>query len=863
MEFISEQQRIIVESEAQYKLISGCAGSHKTSTLIKCALHEIARGKKSVLFLTLVSSVTCEIKQRLEVSLGVTFSRLLGNHYVGVVTNTSMGTDVSTVSPNICVSNYDSWVHHMLTENNVDITDIEDYYEKKTQLLCDLTSLGPIKILSKSHISEVDLLIIDEFQDLQDTKVETIINFGRSNKNLSIYVAGDYLQTLYNADRIGDGKHAMKLFETLSPTMFNLNICKRCPKAHVTFANFIMSPARRLYNIPPMLADNENMIDKPVLFTHNALTSIPPNTNARINAEQITRMLDALLQYDKSIVPDDIAIIMKTTKKSETFYQLQNTLNELYNKHFGVITRTSHIIDHTDSTELYIDSGRTYYMNTYGDGYHNTLNWDKAEGKTKLVSIHGDKGKGHKVVIFLGLTDKSIPDETTVNTEAELISQSLLNVAITRSTKYLFIGFTRGMPSRYLSSIRDKLANFTYIAWSRHSKQSDFHNYLKSLPFPYGHILAISHSNVPSWTFHGDRINCGIKSNVSARDLSKDLDYITMISDSPAPTRKNAASCIFGSSQMLRGFDQIEQYMLMGTMAELLIRRKLNRGRLSQQLRCSSVEFTTNERLLCAVYDTNMCKTIHDIEMLFMYNKKSQETKSEVIRLFLGNIKLAHQYFANGNFRELLDEYLSDTPNELLSTRCIWNVTLYYNQITCHIYQPFINALVDTLSDELTELHHNISKVASLLNGNNLLFEQQYTVAEYCDDKELKAIGKRAHRVSITGRYDIFDSTNRILYEIKTSTLAECSNEWIIQILVYYALMRHFGVVVEQLTIVNVLSGVMWYWYTADFKPVTLEYIVTNCIANTYGWFDTEINAMMRVMARTKCVMGDYNLIQD
>jgi len=75
MIFISEQQKQIVFSEAKYKLINGCAGSRKTDTLIKCAIYDLKKYKRAIEFLTLVGSVTDELKTRLEKELNITIHK--------------------------------------------------------------------------------------------------------------------------------------------------------------------------------------------------------------------------------------------------------------------------------------------------------------------------------------------------------------------------------------------------------------------------------------------------------------------------------------------------------------------------------------------------------------------------------------------------------------------------------------------------------------------------------------------------------------------------------------------------------------------------------------------------------------------
>ena len=49
--------------------------------------------------------------------------------------------------------------------------------------------------------------------------------------------------------------------------------------------------------------------------------------------------------------------------------------------------------------------------------------------------------------------------------DIELLELSLLNVALTRSTKYLFIGITKSSPSPYLSRYHSDLASYCYCSW--------------------------------------------------------------------------------------------------------------------------------------------------------------------------------------------------------------------------------------------------------------------------------------------------------------------------------------------------------------------------------------------------------------
>ena len=250
-DFISDQQKIIVESDAKLKLINGCAGSHKTDTLIKCAITFLHKNKQPVLFLTLISSVTVEIKTRLEKYLSITINRQSGsNHYVGWYQGIP-----------ICIANYDAWVHIMLNQSETE--GIGKIFNLKIQKLLEKTASQKVSISMKTgHMKTAiaGLLLIDEAQDLRAKKMSVIVNIATKNEGKThIYIAGDYLQTIFHSEEEGDSLdgHAMNVFKRIeSHEYFDLSKCMRCPRAHVEFNNLIMKEIQVKHGIPSMLHNN-------------------------------------------------------------------------------------------------------------------------------------------------------------------------------------------------------------------------------------------------------------------------------------------------------------------------------------------------------------------------------------------------------------------------------------------------------------------------------------------------------------------------------------------------------------------------------------------------------------------------------
>lgn len=463
-----------------------------------------------------------EIKLRLEKYLEIKLNRRgRSNHFIGEFNGVS-----------ICISNFDAWVHVMLqqTLSYDELQSIGASFNHKVTLLLEKTASEHLKCLMKTR-DEVGLLLLDEAQDLLSKKMKIIVNLAQKNNNLDVNIAGDYLQTLFSEksnlgpdeekENLGDA-HAMNVFKRLKTyEYFNLNKCFRCPKAHVDFNNLIMKDIQKKYDIPPMESSSQDTINKPFIFTHLPASE---NTTARRNAEQITIMIRILMQHDSSIIPDDIAVIMFKSKGNEIFNQLENTLDELF-KAMGK------------------GENKVTYMSTAGDGRHRTLDWEFAKGKTKLLSIHGDKGKGHKVVFFLGLTENSIPREECIFKPTEIIAESLLNVGITRSTQYLFIGFTHSYPSRYLHHVNNELNQYAYLSWDTTLGEH--------VDEPYHSILEqMDKSLLPKWNvnYKNEKLNIGTKSVLEVRDdLSKAFEQASDFIDQK--WNKNVRVKNFGQEQ--------------------------------------------------------------------------------------------------------------------------------------------------------------------------------------------------------------------------------------------------------------------------------------------------------------------------
>jgi hypothetical protein len=532
------------------------------------------------------------------------------------------------------------------------------------------------------------------------------------------------------------------------------------------------------------------------------------------------------MKEDNTIIPSDIAIIMRKSSNNYIYEQLRDTLTKLYKK------------------KGY--KNNVYHMSTNCDGRHIPLDWSKAEENTILLSIHGDKGKGHKVVFLVGLSEKSIPNEHHTYKPIELISESLLNVGITRSTKYLFIGFNRTYASRYLYYKRDNLNKYAYLSWDEE----------QNIPEPYNSIIKNQKFDKPYWeksVYNEMKINTGSKSELKIKDdISKDFEQAHYFID--YEWQEESIKKTFGKKQIIKTVFQKDHYCLLGIMSEILIQRIINKKELFSNLKINKNSiFTDDECYLSCMYDVRYMDTysFEDyIKKYYFYFDKNKELLNKIRDSFKNKQQVIPKIFENNTFQEQLKEFMSDKDNNMISTVAIWNVTLFYNQITQNMYKPSINTFYGYLNEDISILHKNIDNYINtnnFLENKNITFEENFNINyKNFTDEELEILNKDRHEISIVGRLDIYDKNKENLIECKASNMNDCSEQWIIQTLCYLLLLNVYQIPVKIMTIVNLLKGCSWEWDISDLDLPKIENIIMEKIKNKYNLHEIETENLIK-----------------
>ncbi len=856
--FINQTQETIVKDESRIILINGCAGSRKTDTIIKKGINHVLTNKKNIMFLTFVSSVSNEIKNRIEQTLNIIIHKIgSSNHFL-----------CNFNSNYIEIANIDAWIHKQISwiETNIIMNDILNRpklveskgknqpinFNSRVLLLKKYTELYNFYDVVLKNDMLADVIIIDEFQDTDMEKVELIVMLVKNNPNLHCVVAGDILQTIF-VNNIGSKNfiNPINFFkDKLDTKYYEINTCFRCPSPHINFVNYLLGEKYKKYGLDLMISHNNDFINKPVLFGHDCISK---NDTSYKLAQSISNTIIKIIQLDPEIKPDDVAIIMKKSNSNFVFEHIKNILPKLYKKH------------NINSNQIEINS-HLIHFETSGDGYTNSINWDKAINKTVLISIHGDKGKGHKLVFFLGLSNKSIPSDYNIDKDFEIIDISLLNVALTRSLKYLFIGFTFVSPSIYLSHKHKELNNYCYLAWNKNIlselNKNKLYVYSKAVEElnKYWFDNLKNHLKNPNFNTNKNNYKLPIKLNLNVRqDISKDIvDYI----DKLIPNLVIEEDCVDIYKQIDTNNIPEPFYKIFGFIGELLLERmnmiKINKFGIFEWMTNATIFYTNSDDLLNIIYDYKLNHFINDLSS---WKDKVIEIEFEIIMNDSKNIELIDffkkienvdkPYFVLNDFYSKYDvglvisDFCSNITNEEFcsSTNDINNIiliALIYAELNCEIRRDFIYSMIELIINPninkiikqiVLNVHYVWNNLINSNNSNNIYFQKYISIEKNIKSKNIlkhlgfnykndKNIYKNGLKIGIKGICDLITYTdnnlNANLFEIKTCLKTSFSNEWVLQIAIYNILLKFIdNVFIETNFIINLFDGTI---YKIDFK---------------------------------------------
>jgi hypothetical protein len=261
-------------------------------------------------------------------------------------------------------------------------------------------------------------LICDETQDLTIDYSKAIIQIMR-NKYIDSYIVGDKLQSLMNTDNaftyLLDNDFSYIKKDIYEPQ----NICRRFYQNElINFVNSII-PFKKysLQEITSWKPDDNN--ESSLEIFEGDIIRVDEKDDCKINKE-IEKIME---YYDKEVKnynykPNDFLIVTPFVSKNPLVNALDTAINLYWtNKNNG------------NNFERY----SIFHKSEEG----NSINLSDSENTTRIVSIHTSKGDGRNVVFVIGLDEKSLIKYS--NESNNLISDSLIHVALTRMKKKLYV----------------------------------------------------------------------------------------------------------------------------------------------------------------------------------------------------------------------------------------------------------------------------------------------------------------------------------------------------------------------------------------------------------------------------------------
>lgn len=769
---ISSLQERIVFSDKRINTIYGCAGSRKTDTLCKYGLQQFRSGK-NVLFLTLVSSVTDEIRNRVSLSFEVNLTRA-GNHFFG---------PVSKSKPTVEISTFDAFIYKQL--DSMQESGVSQIYDDVISVDEQTYKQRMYRLLNSSHDKFVmkndklaDVILIDEFQDLEMDKIKIIINILKYNPHVKCMVIGDYLQTIFERSIVVDDQVVEHPFELWKKSFiaeesyeeFEINVCYRCPEAHIKFINHIIGDTepRKKYGISNMShyekptavlkrKSKENKdspkngkiaiptVHKPFIFIHEDIGSGgSENVNGSYIADQAFRIINTIIESDKeeSLSYRDVTLLMLKSNGQPVFRQLQDLMN----------AGTSQIF---------------HIHETKGDGYHDRIDWSKSEGKATGLSVHGYKGRGNKIILFLGLNSFNMPRKDNVGTAKELIDYSLLNVGMSRSIKYLIIGVTSSSPTTYFYNRRETFEDFAYCSWRDDQEMPHVYKCIKeslcgskwnrgegsNLRCPkdrivkagkkhwHGEVCKIRRDALWFEKYFYEQHDCYPKHRIALV-----TDAVCDSVDDPEeilPGVTKGTRTQFGRAHFsgeMKGADDYEKRIL-GVVAEWVVNRNLYLNSedidflkymtfMFEDGSDKLVYFTNNETLLNLVADkeinsfaihhiydqedrksanvTQIWKRMFDaikIEHESLLNRDKSGLISKIESLSEGLPRMiVHSNFKDEKFMQQLRDLCSREPNEKIQSSAFWNFGLFQMLLSEKIRIPYLSTYYGRMNYNLEVL---------------------------------------------------------------------------------------------------------------------------------------------------------------
>jgi len=880
----THEQRAAIVSTLIIIAVAGVAGCGKTRTLVERVINQAG---SNILIIARTNSVVEEIQSRCQKYNIILKKVNSSNHYTYKAVNGKC----------ISIATIDAFIDCQLrvyksnSSDDIFKTDYanikgNDHNGKKKifEKLCNQGKTTRLYIKNEEGLDiEADQIHIDEVQDMTPIELNQFISILKNNPTLGCSVYGDTLQTLT--------KESTKMYpiETfineLNATQFNLSTCFRCPLAHILFNNCLLNEVRKtgiFGNLPEMKSNNNNILDKPFLWTHKGMSN---GSNAPLIAKHIIDLINAVMCDDPEIKIYNVVLLVTKTNKNESLPIILDEIKKEFNQKFHhfetMIDDDQTSIDFNklknQKCNCLIKSGKNKgqpRLFPKGKELCTTCNIKQEIDKGCIISVDGFKGKEAKLVISLNLSEKSIPRENHTGKPIELIDYSKLNVLTTRSLKYYFCGINEELPSQYFMNKKKELDKnkLYYHPWNlkkiknekvpkeKKKLQKQHDDLFKDAPNIYKKLAEKFCNNPEPKENQFQKLNTPDNSGkLNVTHISENLDI-----DDLSKCTKN--SCNYGKKCDI---DEKYDSRVIGLMGELIIWRELYiNNKIENDNSCKEkilTKYSIDQVHQIDPEDIDLYLKIIDLGINKSIIKLSNQNFTEyqdILEDLLGRLSLPkkskHEYkihkliasekikiFGLNNFSSIkkdisifLDKKI---PNKHVDSYIYFNITLLLDHIESDIYRPVLINYINTFKEDLVALHYNVCFTVEKLNSCKLETSRNLSYTEKnqailvdlgFSKEENENIFKNGYPTCIVGRTDIEYKNN--LIEIKTSTSDNCKNSWINQCYLYEVLHKmkeHSGY--STIVVNNILTGTE---YSIDFKETIVCTKIIEIILDKYNF---------------------------
>lgn len=775
--FCSEDQRDAVLSRDRAKAIVGVPGSRKTDALVKDILVSVSTGKNH-LVQTMISSVTDEIKRRIETLSGRTMTKHGSSHWC-----------LEWNGAHIEVANIDAVVHSQLKRmsDKLDedwLRDNGDCHEDKIHKLIMFLKSDAVDGLYLETGQKADVTAIDEFQDAAQSPAKTDLIIQQGHIMLKnggrILVYGDVLQTLFlpqsaNRDKLNIANlskyNVLRRFcEEIEATVYMLPHCFRCPPSHVRLQNAVTAPIREMLGLSDVLPDPEwrGGGHRPLFFTHKNQGS--HNNDALTIASDVVKMVEAIKEVDGGLAPKEVHVIMSKSNDQPVFNQCQQQLFELY-KRWGLYSWPKRICTAGDDTEMRLP-----------------VDWNRIRDETVLLSIHSDKGKGNRVIIFPGFTDWALPRKSVVGTAEELAAISAVNVALSRSTDWLCLGFNYIAPSPYLKAIASNLHELGCCAWDPATwKSKDEAAVCRSI-----HTT----QQPPKWNREKKKQDDASRPVPTVKAFARENSHVQHLTDEVVWHSPTVTHFRGGHGKCQESEDSLR--MFWGNVGEMMVERELTLRRGSSYdveyahiLLRDDVEWVWRTKVLNYVVDRGLNDKLNDAQE---WAKVAQHWLEDVTRPH----PVLPDAFKKHGVRKHVKRLQSDEPSENI-TESFWPVALAIQILKSKTRLPYL----------LYNFNHCHTDRRRAALATMLINVKKY-VGGLSSDVEMQVPVKCGQ---FKGVCDMVSGDEVVEFKVSTTgTFPFCRPEWKVQTLMYVCMLRLSGRPVRRMKVVDIAKGCEYTW---------------------------------------------------